>query len=122
MKWEAQQNIWNEESIANSTTTCNDIVAAEAVCGEGLRIGLEPSDADGNHRQDQSVTAPKERQQAVSEAETGVDVSGSVLLRSWRADDANVAHTVTDADWMVSDFPSRTDFAVIPSHQPKSAT
>ena len=35
----AQQNIRNHESIANSTTTYNDIVEAEAVCGKGLRTG-----------------------------------------------------------------------------------
>ena len=69
-----------------------------------------------------SVKAPMERQQAVSEAERGVDLSGSIVLRSWRADDADVAHTVTDADWTVFYFPSGMDFAAIPSHQQKSAS
>ena len=82
----------------------------------------QSSHADGNHRKDQSITAPKERQQAVSEVKTGVNVSGSIVLRSWRADNADVAHTVTETDRTVSDFPSETDFAAIPSHQPKSAS
>ena len=80
MKRAAQQNIRNEESIANSTTTFNDIVAAEADCGKGVRTGTESSDADGYRKKDQSATAPKERQQAVSEAETGAEISGSVAL------------------------------------------
>ena len=49
---EVQQNIQNEESIANSTTTCNDIIAAVAVCSKGLRIGAESSYVDGNHKRD----------------------------------------------------------------------
>ena len=60
VKREAQQNIGNDESIAHSTTTCNDIVTAEVVCGEGVRTGTESNDADENHRKDQSIMAPKE--------------------------------------------------------------
>ena len=96
VKREAQQNIRNDTSIANSTTTCKDLVAAEAVCGKDLRTGTESSDADGNHRKDQSVTAPKEMQLTASGAEAGEDVSGSILLRSCSADDADVARIVTN--------------------------
>ena len=64
---------------------------------------------------------PKERQQATSGVETGVDVSGSIVL--WRrADDTDVANTVTDMDWAVFDFPSGMDFSAIPSHWAKNAS
>ena len=98
------------------------IVAAERFAYKVYVAGQECSDADGNHRKNQSVRAPKERQQAASGAELGVNKSGSVVLRSLRADDADVAHTVTDRNWTVSDFPSGMHFVEIPSHKAKSAS
>ena len=51
-----------------------------------------------------------------------MDVSGSVVLRAWKANDTDVAHTVTDTDWVVSDFRSGMDFAAISSYRAKSAS
>lgn len=36
------------------------------------------------------------------------------------ADYTNVAYTVTDTDWTVSDVPTEMNFAAIPSHRVKS--
>ena len=83
----------------------------------------QSSDADGNCRREQSVTVPKERQLAASgAAEIGVDVAVSVVLRSWRADDADVAHMATNMKWAESDFPRAMNFWAIPSHRAKSAS
>ena len=43
-------------------------------------------------------TNPHGAQEEAAGRVKGVDVSGAVVLRSWRADDADVAHTVTDTD------------------------